>query len=75
MQNSAISFSLCVDNKKHKLDKFIQELKKDFFVKYNEGLELITIRHHNEDIVKKMIANKTLLLEQRSRTTVQLVLK
>jgi aspartate kinase len=75
MQNSAISFSLCVDNKKHKLDKFIQELKKDFFVKYNEGLELITIRHHNEEVVKKMIANKKLLLEQRSRTTVQLVLK
>jgi aspartate kinase len=75
MQNSAISFSLCVDNKKHKLEKFIQELKKDFFVKYNEGLVLITIRHYNDELVKKMIANKKLLLEQRSRTTVQLVLQ
>ncbi len=74
MQNSAISFSLCVDNKKHKVDKLIQELKKDFFVKYNDGLELITIRHYNEEIIKKMIANKKLLVEQRSRTTVQLVL-
>jgi aspartate kinase len=75
MQNSAISFSLCVDNKKHKLDLLIPELKKDFFVKYNDGLKLITIRHYNEEIIRKMIGNKKLLVEQRSRTTVQLVLK
>jgi aspartate kinase len=75
MQNSAISFSVCVDNKKHKLKNFIQDLHADFVVKYNEGLELITIRHYNEDAISQMTVNKQLLLEQRSRTTVQLVIK
>ena len=75
MQNSAISFSVCVDNKKYKLENFIQDLHKNFLVKYNEGLELITIRHYNENIIKQMTANKKLLIEQRNRTTVQLVLE
>ncbi|MBP5650251.1 MAG: aspartate kinase [Bacteroidales bacterium] len=73
MQNSALSFSICCDNKVHKIEKLITELSVKYKVKYNLDIELITIRHYTDDIVNKVIKNKDVLVEQRSRATVQLV--
>lgn len=74
MQNSAISFSVCVDESP-RLGKLIKELQKEFRVKYNDGLRLITIRHYNQDSINKLILGNEILLEQRSRITVQMVVK
>ena len=74
MQNSAISFSVCVDGSPH-LDELIKELQKEFSVKYNDGLRLITIRHYDQDSINKLIHGNEILLEQRSRITVQMVVK
>ena len=73
MQNSALSFSICCDNKVHKIEKLITDLSVKYKVKYNLNIELITIRHYTDDIVNKVIKNKDVLVEQRSRATVQLV--
>ena len=73
-QNSAISFSLCVDNSKN-IDKLIEALKVDYEVRYNENLELITIRHYDIDSIKQMTDDRTILLEQKSRDTAQYVLE
>ncbi len=73
-QNSAISFSLCVDNHKN-IDKLIEALKEDYEVRYNENLELITIRHYNDESIKQMTENRMILLEQKSRDTAQYVLE
>lgn len=73
-QNSAISFSICVDNSGMRFKNLLEEISKDFEVKYNENLELITIRHHNEEAVERMTKGRTILLEQRSRDTAQFVL-
>ena len=75
MQNSAISFSICVDNRNHKVDRFINEIKKDYKVRYNRDLELLTIRHYNQEVIEKIVGTRPVLLEQRSRSTVQMVLK
>jgi aspartate kinase len=73
MQNSAVSFSFCADFNKHKIDKLINNLKDIYAVKYNTGLELITIRNYNDYIIASLTKNKTLFLEQRSRNTIQIV--
>jgi aspartate kinase len=74
MQNSAISFSVCVDNNS-RLQDLISDLQKNFRVKYNDTLRLITIRHYDKPTIEKLTANKEILLEQRSRVTVQMVVK
>ena len=75
MQNSAISFSVCVDNDKHKVPTLLTALKENFEVHFNENLIMYTIRHYDEDSIVKLLINKELLLEQKSRHTIHLVVK
>ncbi len=73
MQNSAISFSVCVDDRLGKTAEVIAELQANYKVRYNKDLWLITIRHYNQETIDRMLEGKTVLLEQRSRSTVQYV--
>lgn len=75
MQNSAISFSVCIDNKHRELPTLIEELQKAFVVKYNEGLELITVRHYTDETIAQLIEEKEVLLLQKGRATARLVVK
>ena len=75
MQNSAVSFSFCIDNDSHKIPELLDALKKNFEVYFNENLIMYTIRHYNEDSISKLLINKELLLEQKSRHTIHLVVK
>jgi len=75
MQNSAISFSICIDENPEKLHRLITALSGEFRVKYNQGLELITIRHYNQKTIDKVVNKRKILLEQKSRLTVQLVVE
>ena len=74
MQSSAISFSLCVDNKSN-IKELIEKLQTEFYVKYNFNMELFTIRYYNQGSIDKIIKNKTVILEQKNRTTVQYVIQ
>jgi aspartate kinase len=73
MQNSAISFSLCVDYKSN-IKELIEELKTEFFVKYNFDMELFTIRYYNQQSIDRITNNRKVILEQKSRLTVQYVM-
>jgi len=75
MQISAISFSVCIDNKRRELTALIEDLQKAFIVKYNEGLELITVRHYTEETIEHLIEQKEVLLLQKGRATARLVVK
>lgn len=75
IQNSAISFSACADMNSDTYKELISELQINFKVKYNDNLLLITIRHYNEEAIEKMISDKSVLLEQKSRSTVRFVVK
>ena len=75
MQNSAISFSVCVDADNQKIPKLIEFLNRDYETRYNENLKLYTIRHYNDKAIGSITANRTVLMELRSRNTVQIVLK
>lgn len=75
MQTSALSFSVCFDFYEERFEKLLDNFKQDFKVKYNSGLTLITIRHHTESALKELTEGKTILLEQISRNTAQVVVK
>lgn len=72
MQHSALSFSVCTDFSERTGD-LLQELKNKYKVLYNDGLELLTIRHYDAEAIEKAIIDKDILLEQRSRSTIQMV--
>ena len=75
MQNSALSFSILVDQKKLKRDEFLALFQADYEVKYNENLSLVTIRHYDEDTIQQVTHGKEILLQQRTRHTARFVLK
>lgn len=75
IQNSAISFSVCLDNKFKGLQPLLEELKKKFKVVCHEDVSLYTIRHFDEQAVKSLQNGKSVLVEQRGKETVQLVVQ
>ncbi len=75
MQNTAISFSLVIDYNPEKLEILIENLKKQFKVRYNTGLELITIRNFDQPTIEKITGGKEILLEQKTRSTAQYVVR
>ena len=75
IQNSAISFSVCINNKYNKLDELLLILRAKFNVEVNDGVDLFTIRHFNHE-ASNFIKNvgKPILLEQRTEETAQFVI-
>ncbi|MBL0073541.1 MAG: aspartate kinase [Bacteroidetes bacterium] len=75
MQNSAISFSVCIDNDVLKTPELIKALMNDYKVRYNENLQLFTVRHYYPSTIEMLTTGKEILLEQRSRQTAQFVVR
>ncbi|TCD08419.1 aspartate kinase [Pedobacter frigidisoli] len=75
MLNSAISFSVSVDDHPAQIEKLIKDLAQEFTVKYNKGLELVTIRYYNQQTIDRVTVDKDILLEVKSRHTCQMVMK
>ncbi len=75
VQNSAINFTFCADEKSQDIYQLIGDLIEDYKVLYNRGLELLTIRHYNEKILKDTQAGRRILVEQRSRHTAQFLME
>ncbi|MEZ4808265.1 MAG: aspartate kinase [Flavobacteriales bacterium] len=74
MQNSAVAFSVAVDDGPRSR-VLIDELAKDYEVRYNDACELITVRHFDESTLERLITGKEVLIEQRSRNTARFVVK
>lgn len=75
MLNSAISFSVSFDHDAQKLELLIADLSQDYKVKYNTGMELVTIRYYNQQTIDRVTANKNIILEVKSRNTCQIVMR
>jgi aspartate kinase len=75
MQLSAISFSVCCDDDAEKIKLLVAELQQTFKVLYNSNLELMTVRYYTPETIDLLTKNKLILLEQKSRFTVQMVMK
>lgn len=75
MQNTAISFSVCVDNKPRRIKGLLEDLEQSFKVLKNENLELITIRHYKNEVIENLKKGKLVILEERIRNNAQMVVK
>ena len=74
MQNSALSFSICTDAEPQRVQQCVETLQERYKVKYNENVQLITIRHYNKPTIEKVLAGRTAILRQTSRATIQFVI-
>ena len=74
IQNSAISFSICIYNKYNKLEPLLEALKTKFKLEVTDGVSLYTIRHFDKPAIN-FIKNKVgeILVEQRTTDTAQFV--
>lgn len=75
IQNAAISFTVCVEDKFGNFKHLLEDLDKHFKITYNENVSLYTIRHFTNNDAQKVIAGKTVLLQQINRETIQIVTK
>ena len=74
IQTSALMLSFCFDGDQQKLDLLRAELHDSFRVRYNESLQLFTIRHYEEGLEEDFVAGRNILVKQGSRSTMQYVI-
>ncbi|WP_026966422.1 aspartate kinase [Algoriphagus terrigena] len=73
LQLSAISISIVIDAQLFKLEQLLDSLKSEFEIRYNDGLELLTILQAKQDEIPALLEGYEVLLEQASRNTFQVV--
>lgn len=74
-QNAAISLLCCFDDRKDKTDSLASDASQIFDVNLIRNLSLLTVRHYDEDSIKRLIKGRKILLEQRTPVTAQLLLE
>lgn len=75
MQNTAVSFRICVNNDTVRIPAVINELKDKFHVRPQNGLELITIRYYDQATLENVTREKEIILEQHTQDNIQMVVK
>lgn len=75
IQNAAISLVVCVDNREDKIKPLIEKLEEDYKVLRNDDVQLLTIRHYTPTVFEELTKGRVILLEQKTRSTVQCVVK
>ncbi|UIR57663.1 aspartate kinase [Sphingobacterium sp. SRCM116780] len=75
MHNSAINFSVAVEDTGKNITDVLEELKKKFKVHIETGLELITIRYYNQETINRVLIDKEVISELKDTYTCQLLVK
>ncbi len=75
VEASAVSIDVCVDDDRQRIEMLLASLKADYSALYNEGVELLTIRHYTDEAIAKILDEREVLLEQRTRSTVRMVVR
>ncbi len=75
IQNAAISFVACIDFREDRLPALVAALEEEYRVTRNEDVSLLTIRHAQGEVAESHLGGKEILLEQRTRQTVQVVFR
>lgn len=75
MRNTAISFTVCVNHAPGRIERFGQALGSEFKLTADYDLELITIRHYNDEILAEMKRDRLVLFEEKLQETVQMTVR
>lgn len=73
MNNSAVSFSVSVDDTGDNIESLINELKERYQIEHQSGLELITIRYYNQSTIDRVLVDKKIIMELKDSYTCQLL--
>lgn len=74
-QNAAISMLICIDDLHEKIERLALKASEIFDVQLEKELTLLTIRHYNSDIINKLSKDKIIVLEQKTKDTIQMLMK
>jgi len=75
IQNSAMSFSVCVDSNSEMTDQILQSLGSEYSIYYNDSLQLVTVKNYDQQTIDWLSKDQEILLEQRSRHNYQIVIR
>ncbi|MES2588087.1 MAG: aspartate kinase [Bacteroidota bacterium] len=75
MQNSALSFSFALDQEKIDIQEVLNIFHDEYEIRYNQHLELVTIRHYNAETIERVTEKKEMILEQKTRQTIRILMK
>ena len=73
-QNTALSFSVCVNHDERKMTALCEELEIEYNIEIISDLKLLTIRHGNEKIIEEFTKNRKIYLEEKIRSNVQIIM-
>ena len=75
MQNSAISFDFVIDNKQNVIKDLFEDLEKEYVISVEEGFELVTIRHYDQQTIDRVTVDKKIVLIQKSEQTARILMR
>lgn len=74
-QNAAISLLICVDDFEEKIQQVAVQAEEMFNVQLEKNLTLLTVRHYTNEAIKKLTENKTIVMQQKTVNTIQLLMR
>lgn len=75
VEASAVSINVCVDDERGRVEELLSDLRNDYSAVYNTGVELLSVRHYNEEALRRLTSGREILLEQRTRSTARYVVR
>lgn len=75
VQAGAVKIDVCADDDRPRIEKVIKELDKDYKILYNEGVEMLTIRHYKPDSAEIVTHDLEILISQTTRTSARYVVR
>ncbi|MDX9812612.1 MAG: aspartate kinase [Bacteroidales bacterium] len=75
VEASAVSINVCVDDERSRVEELLNDLRNDFSAVYNTGVELLSVRHYNDEALLRITSGREILLEQRTRSTARFVVR
>ncbi|MEZ4996777.1 MAG: aspartate kinase [Bacteroidales bacterium] len=75
VQTGAVSINICADHEEPKISELINHLKEDYTILYNDGAEMLTVRHCTPEAASMVTGEREVLLSQKTRNTVRLVVR
>lgn len=75
MQNSAISFSVCIEDIYNEYQNMLALLQEHYHIQSYENVKLLSIRHFTKESIEQYTRNQTVLLIQQSENTTQIILQ
>jgi len=73
VEASAVSINVCVDDEQTRVEELLIDLRKDYSAIFNTGVELLSVRHYNDEALRRITSGREILLEQRTRSTARFV--